>query len=266
MQEDYEKAVLVCEDTMEGIFSAVYDGWHWSVKGCPVEIRTEEPRGPELFCTVHHIPSDQEKSEKVLRSVRRKLGYAVYEAVCFAAVSAHPEKGTAVFRTLRSALGYGQCRRDILEDLADPWVNLLMKLRTRVWRELDHYYGFVRFRAVGREILLSRITPENDILLLLAPHFENRFPRENWVIFDGRRKKALFHPAKGKCTLRTGISVEELPASGHYPERADEYEDLWREFCKSITIRERSNPGLQQQMLPLRFRGDMPEFAEGGSR
>lgn len=29
-----EKRILVCEDSMEGIFSAVYDGWKECAGGC----------------------------------------------------------------------------------------------------------------------------------------------------------------------------------------------------------------------------------------
>ena len=33
-----EKRILVCEDSMEGIFSAVYDGWKECAGGCKVSI------------------------------------------------------------------------------------------------------------------------------------------------------------------------------------------------------------------------------------
>ena len=42
--------------------------------------------------------------------------------------------------------------------------------------------------------------------------------------------------------------------------KTEEYEELWRCFCKSITIQERTNGMLQQQFLPLKFRKNMTEF------
>ena len=38
-----EKRILVCEDSMEGIFSAVYDGWKECAGGCKVSIQTSFP-------------------------------------------------------------------------------------------------------------------------------------------------------------------------------------------------------------------------------
>ena len=39
-----------------------------------------------------------------------------------------------------------------------------------------------------------------------------------------------------------------------------EFEQLWKGFCKSISIKERENLKLQRQNLPLRFQKDMVEF------
>lgn len=255
---EYEKMIFVCEDSMEGIFTAVYEGWLWCVRGKTVEISVKEPECPEFFTTVIPVPSDSEKAGKVLRTVRDKLGFAVYEAVCYTAVSVHPDKGTLVFRVLWQALSGRRCDRRVMENLADPDVNQVSRLRIKVWHELHRYYGFVRFREIGGSVLYSRITPENDVLEMLAPHFADRFPNENWMIYDEGRKKVLLHPKGGSCSIQKG-AVLQAEKDGALTE-TEEYEELWKSFCRSITIQERKNPRLQQQLLPLKFRSNMPEF------
>lgn len=254
-----EKLILICEDSLDGIFTGVYQGWTGAVRGSFVELRTEEPENLELFSVVREIRADAEQAEKVARSVRRKLGTSVYEDLCLAAASLHPEKGTAVFQTLFKALSGGGCNRKIMEDLGDPYVNLTYRLRIRVWHELHRHFGFVRFREVGGQALFSVITPDNDILAMLGPHFANRFPNENWMIYDSRRQKALLHPKQGACTIRTQVALGQehfLPAA-----ETEDYEELWRAFCCAVTIQERKNPGLQQQLLPLKYRENMTEFS-----
>lgn len=254
-----EKVILICEDSLDGIFTGVYQGWAAAVRGAFVELRTSEPENLELFYTMQEIEADAEQAEKVARSVRRKLGVSVYEDLCLAAASVHPDKGTAVFQTLFKALSGRRCNRDIMEDLGDPYVNLTYKLRIRVWHELHRHFGFVRFREVGGQVLFSRITPDNDILAMLGPHFANRFPNENWMIYDQRRQKVLLHPRQRACTIQTQVSLTQecfQPAA-----ETEDYEELWQAFCRTITIQERKNPGLQQQLLPLKYRENMPEFS-----
>lgn len=204
---EYKKKMLICDDTMEGIFTAVYDGWRWGNRGFSVGIAVREPDYPELFTENLEIISDSVKAFKVSRTIKNRLGGQVYEAVCYAAASVHPEKGTAIFYLLRRALEKGRIDTRVLE--------------------------------------------------LLAPHFSDRFPNENWMIYDKKRQKVLAHEQGGECTvyIQAVLNTQETD-----PVQSDEYENLWKAFCSHITIPERKNPGLQRQFVPLKFRSNMPEF------
>lgn len=204
---EYKKKMLICDDTMEGIFTAVYDGWRWGNRGFSVGIAVREPDYPELFTENLEIISDSVKAFKVARTIKNRLGGQVYEAVCYAAASVHPEKGTAIFYLLRRALEKGRIDTRVLE--------------------------------------------------LLAPHFSDRFPNENWMIYDKKRQKVLAHEQGGECTvyIQAVLNTQETD-----PVQSDEYENLWKAFCSHITIPERKNTGLQRQFVPLKFRSNMPEF------
>ena len=205
---EYKKKMLICDDTMEGIFTAVYDGWRWGNRGFSVGIAVREPDHPELFTENLEIISDSVKAFKVARTIKNRLGGQVYEAVCYAAASVHPEKGTAIFYLLRRALEKGRIDTRVLE--------------------------------------------------LLAPHFSDRFPNENWMIYDKKRQKVLAHEQGGECTvyIQAVLNTQEMD-----PVQSDEYENLWKAFCSHITIPERKNSGLQRQFVPLKFRSNMPEFS-----
>ena len=41
-------------------------------------------------------------------------------------------------------------------------------------------------------ILFSEITPKAQILTCVADHFEDRFPLENWIIYDKTHKYVLY--------------------------------------------------------------------------
>ena len=64
----------------------------------------------------------------------------------------------------------------------------------------------LRFEELENGVLLGKVDPEADVLTLMAPHFADRFPMENWMIYDRRRKKAVVHPKRKSWYL-----VEEIP-------------------------------------------------------
>lgn len=92
---------------------------------------------------------------------------------------------------------------------------------------------------------------------MLGTHFQDRFQGENWMIYDKKRKKAMIHPVQSACTVIQNVHPKVTDQTPGNPEI---YEDLWRVFCSAITIPERKNTALQQQLLPLKYRRNMVEF------
>ena len=95
-------------------------------------------------------------------------------------------------------------------------------------------------------------------LVDMALHFSNRFPNENWVIYDEKRQKALCHEKGKECVMRKEVRIQ-VPGSAVGD--MGKYEELWQTFCDSISIEARRNEKLQKQMLALHFRSNMPEFS-----
>ena len=249
-----ERQIFLCEDSPDGIFSGVYDAWASGFSHDTVELCTKEPESPEFFCVYHHLEPDAKKAEKVLRTLKRRFGEEYAEWILYAAVSWQADKGTAVFRTISAGIR----SRMTLENQKDEWIRKVAQYRRNVWNEHHHYLGFVRFREVRGGILFGKIAPKNQVLPLMAEHFQNRLPGERWILLDERHNAALFHERGEACVLIYGLKEQIL----RFPmeECQSEYEELWRVFCRSIAIDERKNKRLQNQMLPLRFRENMVEF------
>ena len=83
------------------------------------------------------------------------------------------------------------------------------------------------------------------------------------MILDERRATAGIHPA-GKTWFLTKLSKQELEtlqqAGGQKDENEQEIEVLFQSFCRSLSILERQNQPLQQQLVPLKYRMHMTEF------
>lgn len=122
---------------------------------------------------------------------------------------------------------------------------------------------FLRFQEITGGILYGEIAPDADVLAFVMPHFADRFPLENFVILDERRAAAGIHPA-GKAWFLTKLSKRELDtlqqAGQQKDENEQEIEVLFQSFCRSLSILERQNQPLQQQLVPLKYRMHMTEF------
>lgn len=121
------------------------------------------------------------------------------------------------------------------------------------------YIEIIRFQELDSGALLAVIDPEADVLALIAPHFSNRLPLENWMIYDRRRQKAVIHPAgKGWFLVEEVDERSVLEAEMSHEEAR--YGELWKCFFKTLTIEARVNQKLQTSLIPLKYRDFMKEF------
>lgn len=216
------------------------------------------------FCRVQGCTDLPGKAEKVIRSVCAKLSQEIYRKVYTASLSQDRERADKIYRFLIQAFRHGP---SVLDMLQLPACYDIFGLCRNVYNENHLLTEFLRFSETPGGILVSRIGPKNDIMTLLAPHFADRLPEENWVIYDENHKRAAVHPAGRSWFLVNQPLEPEQENSDRgwgrwLRERTDEeiYEDMWRMFCDTIAIRERRNPVCQRTHLPLRFRPYMTEF------
>ncbi|MDO4267948.1 MAG: TIGR03915 family putative DNA repair protein [Eubacteriales bacterium] len=249
--------VFICGSEPEDIFCGIYDAWMSRLGHENVRL---EPAGcdRELFCRYREVKTSAEKAKKVTDSIRRKLSEQLYETVYRAALSRDPFRCDKIYRFLIYAFAAGP---SVLERLQIPAVHQLFSMNRRLNREYDHMRGFTRFSQTEEGILLAKIEPENDITVLLAPHFADRMPLESWMIYDCRRRKAAVHQSGGPWVM-VRADASEWEQRLHAGTDEKQYEELWRTFHRAAAIEARENLRCQQNLLPLRYRPYMTEFTQ----
>lgn len=247
--------VFICGEEPEDIWCAVYDAWMSRLGHKNVRI---EPAGAdrELFCEYRGVRTTEEKAAKVTESIRRKLSEGIYELVYKSALSQDAFRADKIYRFLIYAFALGVKAADMLQI---PAVYELFQINRGLEREYGQLREFIRFSQMKEGVLLGRIRPKNDVTVLLAPHFADRMPSENWIIYDCGRKKAAVHQADRGWALVRADSDWWQQRLGRETDEAV-FEDLWRTFHQSVAIRERDNPRCQRNLLPLRYRPYMTEF------
>ena len=253
-----EEKYIICEDSLEGIFTAVYDAYALREGHAHLHVRVGEENNYRLFATYLHSKPDFVKTDKVVRTLKEKLGEHVFGSICRAAASDGVDKGDAVYHTIVDGITGGHGERT-MENLRNPYVRKTFELARRTANEVCHELEFIRFQELEQGILYSRIGPENNVMPFVMPHFADRLSVENFMIHDEKRGIFGIHPAKKEWYLVSnaeGFNPQALKWSG----KERQYQELFVFFHKIIAIKERYNSRLQQQMLPLRFQDYMVEF------
>lgn len=253
--------IFLCEDSVDGIFSGVYDAWASRLGHGNVALRVWGELNYELFAQYQEVPCDGEKAAKVARSIRKKMGQDAYETIYQAALSADPGRADCIYRVVVRGMSTGVSSheaRNVIWNLQDPNVCRAFELSRQTGREAGRYIEFVRFRELANGVLFSEIQAENQVLPLVGDHFADRFPNEDFMIYDNGHNDCLIHGKNRPWFILRDTSPDQA-AREDVSEKEREMQQLWRGFCRSISIESRENRRLQQQFWPLKFRRWMTE-------
>ena len=249
------RTIYLCEDTPDGVFTAVYDVWQETKQREQFSLQVERQHAMQLFTDYEYIQTDVEKAVKVVRSVRRELGFQVYDWVWRASLSYETDKLDCIYDFLKLAFRHG---RKVTDMHGEDVVCRMYELKRNVSNEAHFFKEFVRFHDSEEGILISRVNPKNQILPLIAEHFADRFPEENFVILDENSEMGLFHPRQQQWYL---APLEYLVLESIWQKKqCDGYEGLWKTFFRTIAIKERENYRCQRNLCAIRYRDYMVEF------
>ena len=261
-----EEKYIICEDSLEGIFTGIYEAYALREGHAHVHLQLGEEDNLRLFAVYLPVSSDPVKTEKVVQTLRSRLGEHVYHTLCRAAASCYPDKGEAVYKTVVDALTAGSGRR-VMENLKNPYVARCFELARFTANEAHYEIEFIRFQELaareGEEntVLFSKIGPKNNVVPFVMPHFADRLSIENFMVYDENRKLFGVHPAREEWYLVAAgeeFALKTLDVS----QKEEKYQELFRTFHRTIGIKSRENKKLQRQMCAYRYQDYMMEFEQ----
>lgn len=257
-----ELKVFLCEDSIEGVFTAVWEAFSRRLAPEQTALCVGEEDNYRLFAVYERITPEPEKAVRVIRTLKARLGAQVYLELCRALACEAKDKADAVYHTIAAAFAMKRPAY-VMGDLARDCVRRVFELSREAGNEIMRFQQFLRFQELEGGVLFARIRPKDNVLTFLAPHFSDRLAQENFMIYDELRALLVLHPAGREWYLRSGEAVRAAEgAEKLYTQKEREYQELFKYFCHKIAIEERRNPSLQTQMLPLRFQEYMVDFAK----
>ncbi|MDR1919108.1 MAG: TIGR03915 family putative DNA repair protein [Tannerellaceae bacterium] len=245
------------DKTFEGLLTALFDAYNR--KTFPERLLSENEPLPIFAKDVHQVITETAKSTRVWMGLEKKLSRQVCGMLMHVWLSELPASDELLFRYMRKAF---DAPVSIATDFADKDVLEVEKIARKVSKEGQRLMQFVRFQKAADGIFFAPVSPIYNALPLTLNYFTDRFADQQWLIYDLKRRYGYYYDLQTAAEVT--IDKDEHLLDGKLDEALmaqDEklFQQMWKEYTRSLTIKERLNPKLQRQHMPRRFWKYMPE-------
>lgn len=196
------------------------------------------------------------EDENIINEIINKVGINIFNTIYYVFLSNNENKEIIIFHFFIHSLKY---KNKIFYMRNIKSVNEALKISKYVGHENHKMKGFLRFKELKNNILYAEFSPENNILFLLSKHFQTRLQNEYWIIKDTKRKIISVYDKK------EFLIIDEENFKLHTNEISDEeksIEELWKNFYKTIAIKERKNERCRMNFMPKKYWKYITEVTE----
>jgi len=236
------------DNTFDGLLTCIYYSYYEdTAKG----IYPQDNYQCSLVNPSRIIITDPILSSRVYAAIAQKISSTALKQVYYVFLSNHPCKENLILKYLQLGFKFG---RKIESFHTHPDVLPVHQTARKVSFEAHRFFGLLRFAETG-DFLYASLTPDHNILILLADHFADRLAMENFIIHDQKRATAVIYNKKEwyltDFTKPDMLSITEAESF---------YQHLWLKYFTHIAIESRKNKRLQNQFVPQRYRNNLVEF------
>jgi probable DNA metabolism protein len=191
------------------------------------------------------LPSDTSKCDTLCRIVTDRISTEALNNIMYVFLSELENIGLWIYGYINLGLKVG---RKVDLYLSDSNVLNIIDTRDKVLGERHRMLGLVRFKLLKGDVYYSSIESVYNIVGLTAPHFAERLGSQNFIIHDIKRNLAVLYNKRN--WIITHFEMDTRPILS---EEETQYQKLWNQFFKSISIPEKLNPRLQKRNMPQRY-------------
>ncbi|MDY3205376.1 MAG: TIGR03915 family putative DNA repair protein [Arcobacter sp.] len=240
--------ILVYDGTFEGFLSLVYEVYYKKLK--PIKIYKTLPN-EMIFEEILEINTSKDNAIKVLTAIKTKFPKELIQRILN--IFMCDSKEFELYLLEYIIIGFKETKQ--LYNINNSSVFYLNSLEKELFRNVHKLTGFVRFEELEDGTLYAKVESKFNVVYFLGKHFLKRFNNQNFIIHDLNRKLAF-------VKMQNDFSVQEVAFFDEptYSTNEQKFQKLWKSFFSGVTIKERINPKLQTQMVPLLYRTYMSEF------
>lgn len=242
---------IVYDGTFEGFLCVIFDIYDRRLN--PHTILVGEQTGA-LFEQLYHVETDPDKAIRVAKGIvkrSRKKSTFHFIYACFLSEQEGIEK--QLLYLIQHIFSNAAHK---ITDYTDPVIVELQQIHKKIGREVHRMHAFVRFQETKDNIWACAIEPDFNVLPLIGKHFKDRYPAQQWLIYDTQRHYGIHYKIGEEIVFVTFDTMAQRGITlGQNAITADEidYQNMWRQYFQSVNIPERNNPRLHQRHVPRRY-------------
>ena len=246
----WDRLSFTYDGTFDGLLSCVFEVFE--KKRLPQQIVKKEV--PLFFTESYSVVTDEQKANRVMTGLKKKISKSALQMLFTCWLSEENGIELLLFNYIWKSF---LAEKSIELNFSDVDVLELSKIYKKVGREAERMRQFIRFQKATDGTFFAAIEPKYNVLPMVSDHFEDRFSDQQWLIYDIKRKYALYynlqkieivHFDDPKINFQTGKLHSDLLDDGEKL-----FQSGWKQYLHSISIKERKNLRLQQQFMPKRF-------------
>ncbi len=234
----------VYDNSFDGLLTAIFDAY--PEKGS-IKLTKESCYTPNLLYESITVQTDQDKADRVYNSLYNKLSYTTLSNVYHLYLCDADDIDTLIFNYIKLCYKHSD---NINLAKNNDIIRAVDKYTKRVYGEAHRFQGFVRFKEIAPLVFYAKVEPDHNILPLIINHFKERFSDQHFIIHDLKRKYAIVYDLKEAylqdLSLKEGQRLSKLTDT-------DSFENLFKSFYQSITLKERHKERQMRSYMPSRY-------------
>ncbi|HEY1193227.1 TIGR03915 family putative DNA repair protein [Flavobacterium sp.] len=243
--------LVIYDGTFEGWLTAVFEIYEYKFKD--VVFAKDEFSNALLFSKNHIVETDETKANRVLKGLKQRLSQNGITNIYNAFFSELPQIEESLFRFATYVFSSSI---NVEGDLSNNDVLNIQKAAHLTGKESHRMKAFVRFKLTKDNLYYAIVEPDCNVLPLIQKHFKNRYADQRWLIYDTKRKYGIYYDLENVSTVQ--LTFDSNPSSSKFlAEISDEgeefFQNLWRNYFKSVNIESRKNTKLHVQHMPKRY-------------
>lgn len=200
---------------------------------------------PNLFEETLNLEINQD--EEVIKEIISATSPNIFNTIYKIFLSTEKNKELIIFYFLIHSLKH---KNNIFYMRNIRSVQEALRISRYVGHEVHKMKGFLRFKEMQGNVLYAEMAPENNILFFISKHFKDRLRNELWIIEDTKRCLLSIYDRKD-FTIISSKDFKLLKKE--LSENEEDIEELWKNFYKTIAIKERTNYRCRMNFMPKKY-------------